>query len=64
MELYCPDRIGVESHPQRRTGSESHRTFKDSGYEQDAVPTFISVPFFFLGRAKKQLSDKNLVVYV
>lgn len=46
MELYCPDRIGVESHPQRGAGGESHRTFKDSGYEQDAVPTFISVPFF------------------
>lgn len=44
MELYCPNRIGIKSHPQCRAGSESHRTFKDPGYEQDAVPTFTSIP--------------------
>lgn len=42
MELYRPDRIGIESNPQRGISSESHRAIKDTGYEQDAVLTLIS----------------------
>lgn len=60
MELYRPDLIGIESYPQRGTGSESHRAIKDTGYEQDAVLIFILKNI----SSKKQLSDKSLAGYV